>query len=733
MYCDKVHFYYKERSNPGVLFILKPKGAIGMTVIYAEKHSLAKAIAAALGAKVRSACEKDKTIGHWEFDFDGEPAVICHGAGHLGTLANAVNYGEEYKHWDLEAYPCIPDSFTVCAIDHAQTCLDYVKGFFEKADRVINACDPDREGELIFGYVYQLTGCDKPWKRAWIEDLTEEKIKKAFMNLKDSAEVLPLQQAGRARAVADWLIGINLTIAATVKFGGERMNVGRVQTPTLALVVNREREIKEHIKTPFWKLTGLFSFSEQDFTADYEVEKFDTEAEARKALIACTGNNGIVTAKEVKRKTVSAPLLYNSTGLQIAAAEKLGFDAAKTEKIMQELYLKQLISYPRTSSEHLTESMKSEIEEIIDKLLKIPEYGEYAPLVRAEFTARHFDDKKVGSHPAITPTQNVPETLTDDELDEDGARLYDLIAKSVLRLIHGKAEEEETKLTLDVSGNVFKSSGTSTVTDGWYAVDAAPERKKVIPFGIKEGDSLPGKYEMKKGETKPQERFTEATLLKTMELAGQNIEDEELKTLMKLQKKGLGTDATRVPTIKGLYAHDLLSKKGKSVIPTEKGMFLIGSLPVSELKSAELTGEWEKTLNDIAEGKDGDTDGFINEIKDKTREWFKVIAEAPGGLIFIPNGDDKLRCPLCNNEIKTFDWGYGCAGYKTGCKFSVRKNICGVDITENHVKMLCTVGTTDEIYGFVGKSGSEFAAALTLDRKKGNIVFDFPQKDNKKK
>jgi DNA topoisomerase-3 len=703
-----------------------------MTVIYAEKHSLAKAIAGALGAKVRSACADDKTIGHWEFELDGEPTVICHGAGHLGTLANAVNYGEEYKHWDLTAYPCIPDVFTVCAIERAQTCLDYVKGFFDKADRIINACDPDREGELIFGYVYQLTDCIKPWKRAWIEDLTEEKIKKAFANLKESAEVLPLQEAGRARAVADWLIGINLTIAATVKFGGERMNIGRVQTPTLALVVNREREIKEHIKTPFWKITGLFSFSAQEFTADYEVEKFDSEAEARKILIACTGNSGTVTKKEVKRKTISAPLLYNTTGLQIAAAEKLGFDAEKTEKIMQELYLKKLISYPRTSSEHLTEAMKPEIEEIIDKLLKMPEYGVYAPLVRSEFTARHFDDKKVGSHPAITPTQNVPETLTDGELDEDGVRLYDLIAKSVLRLIHGKAEEEETKLTLNVSGNIFKASGTSTVTDGWYAVDAVPERKKAIPFGIKEGDSLPGKYEMKKGETKPPERFTEATLLKTMELAGQNIEDEELKTLMKLQKKGLGTDATRVPTIKGLYAHSLLLKNKKTIYPTKKGQFLISSLPVTELKSAELTGEWEKILNDIAEGKEGDTNGFIAEIKNKTRDWFKAIAEAPGGLIFIPKGDEKLRCPLCNNQIKTYDWGYGCTGYKTGCKFSVHKTICGVEITEKHVKMLCTVGTTDVIDGFVGKSGNEFSAALSLNRSKGDVTFEFPQKDNKK-
>jgi DNA topoisomerase-3 len=581
--------------------------------------------------------------------------------------------------------------------------------------------------------VYQLIGCDKPWKRAWIEDLTEEKIKKSFMNLRDSAEVLPLQQAGRARAVADWLIGINLTIAATVKYGGERMNIGRVQTPTLALVVKRENEIKEHIKKPFWKLSGIFSFSEQEFPADYETDKIESEAEARKLLIACTGNKGTITKKEVKRKTVSAPLLYNSTGLQIAAAEKLGFDAAKTEEIMQELYLKKLISYPRTSSEHLTEAMKTEIEEIIDKLLKIPEYSDYTPLVRAEFTARHFDDSKVGSHPAITPTQNVPETLTDNELDEDGARLYDLIAKSVLRLIHGKAEEEETQLILDVNGNIFKASGTSTVTDGWYTVDAVPERKKIIPFGINEGDSLPGKYEMKKGETKPPERFTEATLLKTMELAGQNIENEELKTLMKLQKKGLGTDATRVPTIKGLYDHGLLLKNKKSIYPTKKGQFLINSLPVNELKAAELTGEWEKTLNDIAEGKSGDTDGFITEIKDKTRDWFKTIAEAPGGLIFIPKDDDKLRCPLCNNEIKTYDWGFGCTGYKTGCKFSVRKNICGVEITEKHIKMLCTIGSTDVIDGFVGKSEKTFSAALTLDRKNADIVFKFPQNDKKKK
>jgi DNA topoisomerase-3 len=698
-----------------------------MITIYAEKHSLAKAIAEALGAGQRIASAGDKTVGHWEFTFNGEPAIICHGSGHLGELAGARDYGKQYIRWDLNAYPCIPDRFITKVSEHSSYCFGYVKQFFDKSDLIINAADPDREGELIFGYVYELAQYNKPWKRAWIEDLTPQKIRYAFGHLKDSAEVIPLQNAGRARAIADWLIGINLTIAMTVKFGGtERLNIGRVQTPTLALVVNVEKQIQSHKKTPFWKLSGEFSFQGGSFSGEYADGNLPKESEAKALLAKCTGQSATVTSKSVKHKTVSAPLLYNSTQLQIAASDKLGWDAVKAEKVMQSLYLAKYMSYPRTSSEHLTEAMKPEITETLEKLFNMPEYRQYVPNEWAAFTARHFDDSKVGSHPAITPTQNVPESLEklEETLGEDERKLYDLLAKSLIRIVYPKAEEKDSALTLEVNGIPFKATGSTITVVGWYAVDCLPEKKKSIPDGILEGMVLPGDYSLEKGETKPPKRYTEATLLSAMELAGQNIEDEEARTLMKLQKKGLGTDATRVPTIKALYHHGLLTKKGKSVIPTEKEIFLINTLSVGELKSAEITCEWEKTLNDIAEGKTM-PDSFLSEIRSLTTAWYEAIKNA-SGTMYIAGDDKSPICPFCGSPVHKYDWGYGCTGFKNGCKFSVNKTFLSADITEQHIRQLCDTGITEKIEGFVSKNtGKPFTASLKINRSKQSVEFEF--------
>ena len=309
-----------------------------MVVIYAEKSSLAKEIAAALHAGNRIAHPKEPTIGHYEFTFKGEKAILCHGVGHLCGLADAKAYGEQFAKWDLKEYPCIPEQFKVIVKDKTKTCFDYVKGFFQKADLIINATDPDREGELIFAYIYQAMSCTKKWKRVWIEDLTPQKIQYAFSHLKDSSEVISIQQAGRARGIADWICGINLTIAATVKMSSQEMlSVGRVQTPVLAMVVEREKKIQGHVKTPFWRLLAEFTTPNGNFTAEYEKGQFDNEATAKSVLASCTGN-GTVTSKTVKKKTVGQPLLFNATQLQATAGKKLGWDLDKTVKVMQSLY-----------------------------------------------------------------------------------------------------------------------------------------------------------------------------------------------------------------------------------------------------------------------------------------------------------------------------------------------------------------------------------------------------------
>ena len=705
-----------------------------MVVIYAEKSSLAKEIAKTLGAGKRISLKDEPTVGYYEFTFKGEDALLCHGVGHLAQLVPAKSYDEKFSSWDLNIFPCIPENFRKAPKSATLKCIKLVKSFFDKADWLINATDPDREGELIFTYVYEVCKCKAPFKRVWIEDLTDQKIKYAFNNLKNPDEQLSaqiqgnaqnLQSAGRARDIADWLIGTNLTVAVTKKFGGYNnlLSVGRVQTPTLALVVKREKDILNHVKTPYWKLSALFSSPNDKFEADYEKGNFKGENEANTVLSECNRHKGIVVSLETKHKKESAPLLFNATQLQVTANKKLGWDSDKTAKIMQSLYEKKLMSYPRTSSEHLTEAMKEEVTLTIQKLLKMPEYSQYNIENWEEFTKSHFDDKKVGSHTAIIPTLNGPDNL--NNLSDDEKSLYDLLAKSLIRIIYPKAELDDTTAIICVNGHNFKATGSIITNNGWYTVDAMPEKKKVLP-PLAQGQELDGKYSIKKGETEPPKRYTEAELLNAMEMAGQKIDDEEVRTLMKLQKKGLGTDATRVPIIKSLFDKEYIAKKGKSIYPTEKGIFLIDTLPVDDLKSADMTGELEKALNDIALGK-GDYNEFIEQIKANTSKWYQCVVNTNGNA-FISETEKKMICPVCGKKINTFDWGYSCSGYHDGCKFKINKTICGKKITENQALSLIQKGKTNLIKGFKSKAGKEFDAVLIFDKSKCEIKFDFPNK-----
>lgn len=708
-----------------------------MVVIYAEKGSLAKAIGAVLGAGSRIPMKEDPKIGYWKFKFRGEDAILCHGVGHLMQLVPAKSYDEKYAKWDLSVFPCIPDTFRIAPKAATKPCALLVKEFLQKADWVINATDPDREGELIFAYVYQACGCRAPYKRAWIEDLTDVKIEKAFDNLIEPQQMISeqhqgtpdaLQQAGRARDIADNLIGTNLTVAATLQYGGmnDLMGVGRVQTPTLAMVVQRENEILNFVKKPFWRLIASFQTKAgESFDAEYAEGRFDIESDARSMLGRCSGT-GIVKDIAAKHRSESAPLLYNTTQLQIAASRRFGWEASKTAKIAQTLYENHLISYPRTKSEHLTEEMIPEVTLTIQKIMKMPEYEQYA-IPEAEwlkFGKRHFNNEKVGSHPAIIPTVSVPENTAN--LSEDEKLLYDLLVKSVLRTVFQKAELDETTVTISVNDVLFQTSGSVIAVPGWYSVDAMPVNKKSLP-ALTQDEQLSGEYQIKQGETEPPKRYTEADLLAAMELAGQNIEDEETRTLMKLQMKGLGTDATRAAIIKGLFEKGMIAKKGKSIIPTEKGFWLIEKLPIPDIKSAELTGEWEMRLNNIALGKE-DYHAFIEDMKRTAQEWYAAIAGDKANH-FLSSAEQGMKCPVCGKQIRKTKFGYGCSGYTKegdGCKFAFSNPLCGVKLSEKVIRQLIEEGRTGLIEGFKSKKnpGKTFSAYLIVDPETGNIEFD---------
>ncbi len=700
-----------------------------MIVIYAEKASLAKAIAVALKAGNRIANKKEPTIGHYEFTFNGEKAVLCHGVGHLCGLADRTAYGEQYKNWDLSIYPCIPDSYQVVVKDKTKTCFEYVKDFFDKADLIINATDPDREGELIFAYIYEAMHCTKKWQRVWIEDLTPQKIQYAFAHLKDSSDVISIQQAGRARSIADWLCGINLTIAATGKYSADPKNmfrIGRVQTPVLAMVVERDKKINGHIRTPFWRLLADFQTDNESFTAEHEKGIFDNEQQAKSLLSKCVGN-GTVTAKTVKKRTVGQPLLFNATQLQATAGKMFGWDLDKTAKVMQDLYEHKFMSYPRTSSEHLTVAMQSEVTATLRKLFLLPEYSQYA-LPENEWQAyskRHFDDSKVDSHPAIIPTMNVPKSLSEIP-SEDERQLYDLIVKSLIRIVYPKAEIEDTTVSLDVNGNTFKATGSVITSNGWYAVDALPDKRATLP-PVSEGESYQGKYELKQGFTEPPKPYTEPDLITAMETAGKHLEDEEARALMKAENKGLGTPATRAGIINALFHNSYLAKNGKSIIPTAKGIFLIEHLPIEELKSPEMTGQWEKRLHDIADGKE-DYQAFVSSMEQTVREWYSAVVSSSDTEKYVSD-EDTLSCPFCGARVIK-KYGYFCSAKRdTGCPFSVGKEYCGKAISDAQAIRLIEKGKTALIKGFKRKDGKgEFDAYLVVDKTAKKIKFEFPAK-----
>ena len=701
-----------------------------MIVIYAEKASLAKAIAVALKAGNRIANKKEPTIGHYEFTFNGEKTILCHGVGHLCGLADRTAYGEQYKNWDLSIFPCIPDNYQVVVKDKTKTCFEYVKGFFDKADLIINATDPDREGELIFAYIYEAMHCTKKWKRVWIEDLTPQKIQYAFTHLKDSSEVISIQQAGRARAIADWLCGINLTIAATKTLSSKDMlSVGRVQTPVLAMVVERQKQIDGHTKTPYWRLLAEFSAPDGSFTAEYEKRQLFNENEAKSLLSKCVGN-GTVTAKTVRKRTVGQPVLFNATQLQATAGKKLGWDLDKTVKVMQDLYEHKFMSYPRTSSEHLTVAMQSEVTATLRKLFLMPEYSQYA-LPENEwqtYSKRHFDDSKVDSHPAIIPTMNVPKNLSEIP-SEDERLLYNLLVKSLIRIVYPKAEIEDTTVLLDVNGNDFKATGSVITNNGWYAIDALPDKKATLP-PVSEGESYQGKYELKKGFTEPPNPYTEPDLITAMETAGKHLEDEEARALMKAENKGLGTPATRAGIINALFHNGYLTKQGKSIMPTAKGVFLIEHLPIDELKSPEMTGQWEKRLHDIADGKE-DYQAFVSAMEQTVCEWYSAVVSSAVMEKYVSD-EDNLSCPFCGARVIK-KYGYFCSAKRdTGCPFSVGKEYCEKAISDAQAIRLIEKGKTSLIKGFKRKDGKgEFDAYLVVDKTAKKIKFEFPTKNKR--
>ena len=716
-----------------------------MVTILAEKPDVGNKIAAALdkiylsnGKTVDFSQLKanEKVIktqqnkdGYLKIEYNGHECYVTWGFGHLCTLKQAQDYNQAYKNWRLLPLPYIPSSYEIKIRTSnnpnwdakVERQFNVVKSLFEKSDLIINATDFDREGEVIFAYIYEMSGVNKPVKRACFTSQTKQGIIDGFTaNIKTGESMKLVESAGRMRGIADWVVGANLTTAMSLKHRSAGvMSVGRVQTPTLAMLVERELAVMNFKKAPYWAIEALFTTEKgEQFKAKHSKEKILDKAEAEALFEKINGHVGIVKDIQKKRVTKEPPLLYSLSALQMDANSKFGYTLDQTLECVQKLYDGGFTTYPRTNSQFLTEDMEPVVNTVLDKLSNVSIYNRLIAGRPRVFDKKHyFDNKKVESHFAIIPTGNIPKGLPDEQ-----KKVFDLICRSVIRMLYGAATLEQTKVTIDVNGEEFRANGSIIVEPGWMAVGDA-SKTEILP-DLQKDERLNGEYKLCDKMSEPPKRYTDKTILAAMLSAGKDLDDAELKKLMSDPKTGgIGTEATRAAIIETLIQREYIVREKKALRATQKGIDLIQKLPLEQIKSAELTAKWERRLADIARGTEN-PDGFRIDFESTVREWVKIInTRVAVSNISYENLLDGVVCPLCGKAIETVeDKGFRCVDGVNGCRFKIG-TVFGKKITEAQLRKLCKDGETSVINGFKNKDGSKFDAKLKIVDGKLEFVY----------
>lgn len=720
-----------------------------MIVIYAEKADVGNKLAAALGGfelpdgtriTYRNLKAKEKEVkklqskqGYLDTIFKGNPCKVTWGYGHMYGLQDVFEYNHAYKSWKARPPAFIPEEFKLHPIGSSQEGFQkrldmqrqIIKKLFSNAEYIINATDYDREGELIFAYIYEAIGCKKPYYRAHFTSQTEEGIQEAFDNLLPASKVESVEMAGRARSIYDWLIGTNLTTQYSLKNPGNGvLSVGRVQTPLLKMLVERELAIKNFKSTPFWTIQALFKTAKgESYKATHKTKRFEKKADAEAVMRDINGKNGAVTEIKAERSTKKAPLLYSLSALQMDANDAFGYTAEKTLEIAQWLYENGYTTYPRTKSQYLNDDMSPVVIRVLSALEKLPEYNGFLAGKKKVPAGRYFCSAKVDSHFAIIPTIEMPSGLT-----EEHRNIYDLIVKSLIRTIYPDAVIENTTVTTAVGVHSFLSTGTTIIEAGW--LDVGVKKKETFLPALSKGQVVSGTYECKQGQTEAPKRYTDKTLIAAMKTAGRELSDEELKKILADPKvEGIGTEATRAEIINTLINREYAKRSGKQFYATERGIHFIESFPIKMLMSPAFTAEMERELTKIADGT-GDYNIFLEKIKCQTVEWCSMISSAAAAPIVSASAPpaqtgtaERLKCPSCGGLVAEYNWGWGCTNYRSGCEFRINKIICKKKITNAAVKRLVEKGETNLIKGFTSKSGKSFDAKLKLDE--GKVVFSF--------
>ena len=712
------------------------------TLIIAEKPSVANDIAKALGGFTK----------HDDY-FESDNYVLSSAVGHLLEITVPEEYDVKRGKWSFAHLPMIPPHFALNPIAKTESRLKVLNKLIKRKDvtGLINACDAGREGELIFRLIAQNAKAKQPVSRLWLQSMTTGAIRDGFQKLRSDAEMLPLADAARCRSEADWLIGINGTRAMTAfnsKEGGFYLTtVGRVQTPTLSIVVEREEKIKKFVSRDYWEVKAEFvcaagiyegrwqdhQFKKDEHDPEKRAERLWSKAAAESIVAACRNRQGSVT-EESKPATQIAPPLFDLTSLQREANARFGFSAKNTLGLAQALYEKhKVLTYPRTDSRHLPEDYLPTVKETLGTIADTNNYHQFASQILknnwVKPNKRIFDNTKISDHFAIIPTGLAPKNLSEPE-----QKLYDLVTRRFLAVFFPSAEFQVTTRITEVSGHQFKTEGKVMTSAGWLAIygkDALEE---------KDGESKGTLVAVAKGEkvltdqitanglvTKPPARYSEATLLSAMEGAGKLVDDGDLREAM--AGKGLGTPATRAAIIEGLLNEKYLLREGREMMPTAKAfqlMTLLRGLGVDELTSPELTGEWEYKLSQMEKGKIS-REEFMREIAQMTQIIVKRAKEYDNDTIPGDYATLHTPCPHCGGVVKENYRRFAC----TKCEFSMSKTPGSRQFEVAEVEELLAKREIGPLQGFRSKMGRPFAAILKIvadaDHNNLKLEFDFGQ------
>src|SRR4051812_20151507 len=719
---------------------------MGKTLIIAEKPSVGQDLARVLPGPFQKHMGAGERTTRW---LEGPEHIVTWAVGHLVQLAEPDEYDDKYKKWRMADLPIVPRHFKLVVRDErSQKQMAVVRDLLRRddVDRIVNACDAGREGELIFKWVVeQAGGTDKPVDRLWLSSMTKQAMLDALGHLRPDEEMKQLEEAAKSRSEADWIVGMNATRAATIRlrssFDGA-VSLGRVQTPTLAILTRREEEIRAFRPEKYWLVDARFATDDDRryagrFHAGSQPRLASAE-EADKIVAAVRGRRGEITKLEKSERRERPPLLFDLTSLQREANTRFGFSARRTLAAAQRCYEEhKVLTYPRTSSRYLTSDMVAEIKPTAAQVGSDgPEYAEAARYVTSLDLlplGRVVDDAKVGDHHAIIPTNSSHNVA---RLDGDDRRVFDLVARRFLAVFHPDAVFENTRVETTVESHVFRTRGKVLLVPGWRAAygelpegegsdddeggdQQLPRLERGEQVATREAEAL-------EKETKPPRRYTDASLLGAMETAGKLVDDDELREAMK--DSGIGTPATRAAIIERLIDVGYVEREGRALVATEKGLNVIRLLAEHPLTSPALTGDWERRLSLIERGEEA-REHFMSDIA-------KFAGETVGTLdttlkdVRIPRAN-LGPCPVCGHDIVENRKGYSCWSREDpGCGFVIWKSKAGKQLPAAVARELIATGRTEKpVTGFKGRSGRSFRARLALQQSedgKWRVEFDEP-------